>query len=157
MDETMTGLHRQTLHALTKLMSQWSSLDLQRRIAAACGVSLDHVGVRTVYVLGIAGGTLRPSDIADELHLTRPSTSKLVARLTTAGLIERSQDPADGRSVHIELTSEGQRTYEQLFTVGAQMLSTATSGWDPADVRTLSILLTRLTDGTTTASDHSFT
>lgn len=147
MDATNPALHRATLTALTALMSQWSSLEFQRRITAECGVSLDPVGVRALYVLGIAGGAERPSAIADDLHLTRPSTSKLLTRLTTAGLVERTPDSSDGRSARIALTADGRRTYEQLVSAGVAMLAEATAGWDAADVRTLSTLLVRFTDG----------
>ncbi|MGP5127597.1 MarR family winged helix-turn-helix transcriptional regulator [Brachybacterium tyrofermentans] len=147
MDAPTLALHRTTLTALTALMSQWSSLEFQRRITAECGVSLDPVGVRALYVLGIAGGAERPSVIADDLHLTRPSTSKLIARLTAAGLVERTPDSSDGRSARIALTADGRRTYEQLVSAGVAMLADATSDWEAEDVRTLSTLLVRFTDG----------
>lgn len=140
-------LHRATLRALTRLMSQWSSLDFQRRITAECGVSLDPAAVRALYGLGIAGGSARPSDIADDLHLSRPSTSKLLARLADAGLVERTPDQNDGRAARIALTADGRRTYEQLFAAGIALLGGATTGWDETEVRTLSALLTRFTDG----------
>lgn len=150
-DHRNLDLHRTMLQALTGLMSQWSSLDFQRRITADCGVSLDPVGVRALYVLGIAGGSARPSDIADDLHLTRPSTSKLITRLTGAGLLERTPDSADGRAARIALTAEGRRTYEQLVAAGVALLAGATDGWEQADVRALATLLTRFTDGLLTA------
>lgn len=146
-------LHRATLRALTRLMSQWSSLDFQRRITAECGVSLDPAAVRALYGLGIAGGSARPSDIADDLHLSRPSTSKLLARLAEAGLVERTPDPGDRRAARIALTDDGRRTYEQLFTAGVALLGGATAGWDEAEVRTLAALLTRFTDGLLTGPD----
>lgn len=137
--------HRSTLRALTSLMSQWSSLDLQRRIAATCGVQLDPAAVRALYVLGIAGVAVRPSMIADELHLSRPSTSKVIARLAAAELIDRTSDPDDGRGSHILLTPAGERTYGVLVDAGIRMIADSTARWDPADVRTFSELLTRFT------------
>jgi DNA-binding MarR family transcriptional regulator len=103
--------------------------------------------VRALYGLGIVGGSARPSDIADELHLSRPSTSKLLVRLVAAGLVERTPDESDRRAARIALTAEGRRTYEQLFAAGVAMLGDATAGWDEAEVRTLAALLTRFTDG----------
>ncbi|WP_159548705.1 MarR family winged helix-turn-helix transcriptional regulator [Citricoccus sp. K5] len=150
MDTEDLDLHRSTLRALTRLMSQWSSLELQRQITADCGVSLDPVSVRALYGLGTAGGTSSPSALADELHLTRPSTSKLIARLVDAGLVDRHPDESDGRSVQLELTEEGRRTFETLFDAGVDMLVTTTAGWDRADLRALATLLTRFTGGTTT-------
>lgn len=157
MDRELLDLHRATLRALTRLMSQWSSLDFQRRITAQSGLTLDPVAVRALYGLGISGGSARPSDLADELHLTRPSTSKLIARLATADLIERRQDPADGRSAHIALTAAGRRTYEQLFEAGLALLAEATDDWDTADVRALSELLTRFTTDLATGASTTIT
>ncbi|GAA1667871.1 hypothetical protein GCM10010977_13490 [Citricoccus zhacaiensis] len=150
MDTEDLDLHRSTLRALTRLMSQWSSLELQRQITADSGVALDPVAVRALYGLGTAGGTSRPSALADELHLTRPSTSKLIARLVEAGLVDRHPDESDGRSVQLELTEEGHRTFETLFDAGVDMLATSTAGWDTADLRALATLLTRFTGGSTT-------
>ncbi|GAA1488205.1 MarR family winged helix-turn-helix transcriptional regulator [Brachybacterium sacelli] len=147
MDRETLDLHRSTLRALTGLMSQWSSLDFQRRITAQCGLTLDPVAVRALYGLGIAGGSARPRDLADELHLTRPSTSKLIARLAAAGLVERTSDAEDGRGAHIVLSADGHRTYEQLVDAGIGLLAEATGGWDEAEVRALSELLTRFTEG----------
>lgn len=135
------------LSELTRLMSRWSSLELQRRITAECGVSLDPGAVRAVYLLGIEGGGARPSVLADELHLTRPSTSKLIARLAEAGLAERRRDPAERRAATIELTETGRDVYRRLFSAGVDMLDSATADWDPADVRALGTLLQRFVGG----------
>lgn len=135
------------LSELTRLMSRWSSLELQRRITAECGVSLDPGAVRAVYLLGIEGGGARPSVLADELHLTRPSTSKLIARLAEAGLAERRRDPADRRAATVELTETGRDVYRRLFSAGVDMLDSATADWDPADVRALGTLLHRFVGG----------
>lgn len=147
MDDEELALHRTTLRALTRLMSQWSSLEYQRQITAESGVSLDPVAVRAVYALGIAEGPARPSVIADELYLTRPSTSKLIARLAEAGLVERTPAADDGRSVLIALTTQGREVFSQLFSSGVAMLGAATSTWDRGEVRELAALLTRFTDG----------
>lgn len=147
MDTEDRMLHASTLRALTRLMSQWSSLEYQRRITADSGVCLDPVAVRAVYTLGIAGAPVRPSSIADELHLTRPSTSKLIARLISAGLIEKTPDAEDGRAALVGLTAHGSEVFEQLFAAGLDMLEAATSTWDRAEVQDLSVLLTRFTDG----------
>ncbi|APX33915.1 hypothetical protein BH708_15690 [Brachybacterium sp. P6-10-X1] len=157
MDRETLDLHRATLRALTRLMSQWSSLEFQRRITAQCGLSLDPVAVRALYGLGITGGAARPSDLADDLHLTRPSTSKLIARLTAADLVERRPDLTDGRSAHVALTAAGRHAYEQLFEAGLTLLAEATEDWDDADVRALSQLLTRFTAGLATDSTTTTT
>lgn len=135
------------LSELTRLMSRWSSLEFQRRITAESGIALDPVAVRAVYLLGVAGGTTRPSTLADELHLSRPSTSKLIARMAEAGLLERRRGTADRRSATIALTASGEDAYRRLFSAGVEMVDSATADWDPADVLALRALLHRFVGG----------
>ena len=141
-----TETHAVLLGSLTRLMSRWSSLEFQRRITAECGVRLDPVAVRALYVLGVEGGAARPSTIADELHLSRPSTSKLLARMGDAGLIERARDTADGRSASISLSASGRDTYRRLVDAGIDIVGSATADWDPADTRRLAELLSRFVE-----------
>lgn len=140
------------LLSLTRLVSRWSSLDLQRRVAEACDVSLDPVAVRALYALGISGDAVSPSSIADELHLTRPSTSKLLARLEALELITRDRDAADGRSIVVSLTPQGSETFRRLFAAGIDMMRDATDGWHPDEARMLGALLERFIGGLLTDS-----
>jgi DNA-binding MarR family transcriptional regulator len=50
---------------------------------------------------------LRISDLNDDVLLTQPGLSRLIARLETAGLVERDADPDDGRASRIRLTEAG--------------------------------------------------
>lgn len=146
MQGTDSPPHEILLASLTGLMSRWSSLELQRRITAECGLTLDPVAVSAVYTLGLRGGDVRPSTIADALHLSRPSTSKLIARLSEAGLVVRSADARDRRAATVALTAQGQRVFRLLIDAGVTMVADATSHWSAADVATLSTLMQRFLD-----------
>ena len=135
--------HESLLSSLTGLMSRWSSLELQRRITAECGITLDPVAVSALYVLGLRGGASRPSTIADELHLSRPSTSKLIARMSEAHLVARTVDPRDRRAATVSLTADGQRSFRLLFDAGIDMVADATTGWSDDDVHSLTGLMRR--------------
>jgi DNA-binding MarR family transcriptional regulator len=50
---------------------------------------------------------LRISDLNDDVLLTQPGLSRLIARLEAAGLVERDADPDDGRASRIRLTAAG--------------------------------------------------
>jgi DNA-binding MarR family transcriptional regulator len=52
-------------------------------------------------------GPLSPAAIADRIHLSRGTVTGIVARLERRGLLERSPDQADRRSVRIDLTDLG--------------------------------------------------
>ncbi|MEV7013497.1 MarR family transcriptional regulator [Streptosporangium sp. NPDC051022] len=57
---------------------------------------------------------LKPSLLAARSSLTTGGTSNILQRLTTAGLVEREPDPADGRSSWVRLTPLGARRAEEL-------------------------------------------
>ena len=133
-----------TLIALTRLVSLWSTIDYQQSIAAASHVRLDPSAVRALYVLGREGGTATPSQVAAELRLSRPSTSKILGRLSDAGLMQRAPSTRDRRSVSVSLTPLGESRFAELFGAGISMIDTATAAWDPADRRALNQLLPRL-------------
>ncbi|MEU9833210.1 MarR family transcriptional regulator [Streptosporangium sp. NPDC048047] len=57
---------------------------------------------------------LKPGRLAEHSSLTTGGTSNVLQRLTTAGLVEREPDPADGRSSWVRLTPRGVRRAEEL-------------------------------------------
>jgi DNA-binding MarR family transcriptional regulator len=57
---------------------------------------LSHTGGRT------------PAQLADDLHLARPTISNVVRDLTADGLVERRPAPADGRSVVLVPTARAE-------------------------------------------------
>ncbi|HEX9644515.1 MAG TPA: MarR family transcriptional regulator [Acidimicrobiia bacterium] len=60
-------------------------------------------------------GPLRLGDLAARERISKPSITRIVARLERAGLAERTPDPDDRRSVRIAITPQGRRT---LVTAG---------------------------------------
>jgi DNA-binding MarR family transcriptional regulator len=60
-----------------------------------------------LYALSKAPAGLRITALADDVLLTQAGISRLVARLESAGLVERVADPADGRASRIRLTEAG--------------------------------------------------
>src|SRR4051812_34585919 len=61
-------------------------------------------------------GPLTPSELAERERVQRPTATRLVAKLETAGLIGRTADPADGRSSLLAVTAEGKALLAQLRT-----------------------------------------
>ena len=58
-------------------------------------------------VLDINGGSLRPKEIAGEIHVSASTLSEMIRRLEEEGFVERRQDPADRRAVILALTETG--------------------------------------------------
>ena len=56
--------------------------------------------------------SVKPSDLADRLMVTRAGITARVDRLETTGLVARQRDPNDRRSEPIVLTEAGRRTVD---------------------------------------------
>jgi DNA-binding MarR family transcriptional regulator len=55
-------------------------------------------------------GPLTPSELADHEQVQRPTATRIVDRLVADGLVERTPDPDDRRSVRIATTARGRAT-----------------------------------------------
>ena len=60
-----------------------------------------------LYALSNAPHGLRITALHGDVLLTQPGISRLIARLEAAGLVERVDDPDDGRACRIRLTDAG--------------------------------------------------
>jgi DNA-binding MarR family transcriptional regulator len=67
-----------------------------------------------LYALANAPNGLRITELGNDVLLTQPGMSRLIARLETAGLVERVDDPDDGRACPIRLTETGARAQRQV-------------------------------------------
>src|SRR5688500_15367096 len=74
------------------------------------GLSLAKFGA--LAQLAAAGEPLPLSVLADRRACVRSNITQLVDRLEADGLVKRSDDPKDRRSVRAELTDEGLRRYQ---------------------------------------------
>jgi DNA-binding MarR family transcriptional regulator len=91
-------------------------------------------------------GATRQADLAG-LSLLDPSTvSRYVGQLVRQGLVERRPDPQDGRAVRLVPTEHGQSIVEATMRRRNQAFLSALAGWEAADLRTLTTLLTRFND-----------
>jgi DNA-binding MarR family transcriptional regulator len=61
----------------------------------------------------LEGGPLTPRALADVEKVSAPSMTRTVGCLVDDGLVERHDDPQDGRRVLLELTAEGRETLER--------------------------------------------
>jgi DNA-binding MarR family transcriptional regulator len=72
--------------------------------------------------------TLRIRDLGEKVLLTQPSISRLVDRLATRGLIEKTDDPSDGRGTLVRLTESGIGLYRQAAVVHGESITAHMSG-----------------------------
>lgn len=52
---------------------------------------------------------MRPSELADEMQITKQSVNELLGHLERRGYLVREPDPADSRSRRIRLTDQGRQ------------------------------------------------
>ena len=62
-----------------------------------------------LYALSDAPNGLRITELLADVLLTQPGMSRLIARLENRGLVERIDDPDDGRACRVRLTQSGVR------------------------------------------------
>ena len=67
-----------------------------------------------LYALSSAPEGLRITELGNDVLLTQPGMSRLIARLEAEGLVERIDDPDDGRACRIRLTEAGARAQREV-------------------------------------------
>jgi DNA-binding MarR family transcriptional regulator len=56
-------------------------------------------------------------DVADYLHITRPTATTLINSLVKSGNIKRIVDAKDRRAIKLEITQQGKRELKKTFTL----------------------------------------
>ncbi|MBN9101870.1 MULTISPECIES: MarR family transcriptional regulator [unclassified Pseudonocardia] len=93
---------------------------LLTRLSPRNGLSL--VAASTLSVLA-RSGPMRLTDLADAAAVTQPSMTGLIGRLVAQGLVERTPDDQDRRSVKIAVTEAGRDLLAQRRARRAETLA----------------------------------
>ena len=80
--------------------------ELESALRADHGFGIDAYGV-LVTLVGAPEGRLAIGELGERMNLTPSGVSRSVDRLARTGLVERSPNPADGRSLLVGLTQAG--------------------------------------------------
>jgi DNA-binding MarR family transcriptional regulator len=120
--------------------------ELDRRLRADHGLGVDAYGVLVTLVNSPSGLTI--GQLGDRRHLTPSGVSRSVDRLARRGLVKRSTNPADGRSLLVGLTQEGfTRLRSAQVTHHAVVRELLFARLDESNVRRLSELWERAVPG----------
>ncbi|MFT2815607.1 MarR family winged helix-turn-helix transcriptional regulator [Leifsonia sp. A12D58] len=141
------------LTSLLGIVQEWTSSSFLEEFARRSGIQLDSNAISAIYLLG-RRGRLRPSELAHGLKMSAPTASKLIARLSDAGLVSRGANESDSRSSFVALTESGAHTAVTLFESGDLMMADLLADWSPRDVSALTRLIHRLAE-TVTAPNPS--
>jgi DNA-binding MarR family transcriptional regulator len=82
-------------------------------------------------------GPLTPSELAEIERVKRPSITRTLACLDRQGLIERTPDPADGRSSLVSISAAGRERLALLRRRKSAYLARRLEALDPEEVATL--------------------
>jgi DNA-binding MarR family transcriptional regulator len=101
---------------LTRLVWQWVRGEIHAAVVAAGYDDLNPAHVAVFRNPSVEG--MRPSEVADEMQITKQSVNELLGHLERRGYLAREPDPADSRSRRIRLTDQG-RELEDVVTQAA--------------------------------------
>jgi DNA-binding MarR family transcriptional regulator len=112
------------------------ALGLLRPDTTPCGQPISIVAAHALGELDV-DGALTQNDLAARLRLQKSTISRLVDQLVDDGLVRRVQNPADRRSVLVELTAKGATRVARLHRARAEMFAELLRAIPPRDRRTV--------------------
>lgn len=127
---------------LSALILLWDSPAIQGDILAKSGESIDQQSHQTLRHL-LAWGAMRPTALARVLATGASHVSKIVRRLESDGLVERTTDPTDRRATLISLTEAGEEAARGVYALGDRMIAEVLEGWSPSDISQYTALTER--------------
>jgi DNA-binding MarR family transcriptional regulator len=92
------------------------------------------------------GGTARPAELRDMLHLPAQTITSVLDQLQAAGLVSRSPHPSDRRSTVAELTPAGRQAIDRICPPLIDIENDCMSALTEAEQDQLITLLTRIQD-----------
>lgn len=132
------------------MLRVWLLLHRVRDMLVRCEDSiLNAYGVTTeqLSVLGAVksrGGSLRPVDLAEVLERSPNSMSMLVDRMVKAGLVKRTRDRKDRRTVNVTLTSKGEKALGPATVASWEFIQKILSRLSEQDSRLLADVLEKI-------------
>lgn len=111
---------------------------------------LGNMSLTRVGVLALLGSQSRtPSELADQLHISRPSLAEVIRKMEAEKLLARRGNPADARSDILTLTSQGMKVLKKAQTCfqaagGKLDRQLGKAGIDPAAIETTRKTLEKL-------------
>jgi DNA-binding MarR family transcriptional regulator len=85
---------------------------LAREMQTEADVSLEWYAILLILAQS-QDATMRPSDLADQIGLSRSATTRLIDRLERSGLVERRVCGSDRRGTYVSLTPRGQDVFKK--------------------------------------------
>ena len=100
-------------------------------------------------------GPMRLSALAHVLGLDASTVSRHARQLEDRGLLERTEDPDDGRASRVAVSERGSACLAKGFEARRAVVAHALDGWTEAERDTLRDLMHRLVQNLLTPTDES--
>jgi DNA-binding MarR family transcriptional regulator len=104
--------HRATAAALAVVKTSSWLLHEVSPVFAEHGITATRFDA--LEALSRRGGTARPAELRDALHLPAQTITSVLDQLQAAGLVKRSPHPSDRRSTIAELTPAGRQAIDRI-------------------------------------------
>lgn len=89
-------------------------------------------------------GPIRPGDLARAEVITKPTTTRVLGELESRGLVERADDPTDGRAFVVSATPAGVQAVLDARAERAGLVAALLADLDAVDVRAIDDALAAL-------------
>ena len=129
---------------LTERVMRVAHLIRRASMAGLAPLNLTPAQSRALRTISRAESPIRMGELAAALGVVPRSATDLVDALQGAGLVERLVDPANRRSVLVELTREGRDIQQAMADARAATAATLFGTLDPAERALLAELLGRV-------------
>lgn len=115
-------------------------------IAFSAEIARHKVGLQEWRVLAAlyAAGPSRLGDLSLLTSIEMSTLSRLVGRMTRAGLVDRARENGDRRAVRIELTAKGRQVVGAIVPLAHEYERTALSGFTFREAESLRRMLARV-------------
>lgn len=87
--------------------------------------------------------------IAEKMDVKPSAVTVMIDRLENAGYVNRSSDPADRRSILVELTPQGKQVLDKAVRQRNEILSTYLAKLEPQEQELITQLLEKMVQSTT--------
>ena len=99
-----------------------------------------------IAALALSESARSASDLCKGISYDAGAMTRMLDRLETKGLIQRSRRADDRRVVYLELTEEGHRAFPRMRMLSMGVLNRFLRGFSQAEARQLESYLTRMLD-----------
>ena len=144
LDTWLTDDHHESLRLWLRLLTCTHLIETQVRRALARQFKTTLPRFDLMAQLERAPQGLQMGELSRRMLVTGGNVTGIVDQLERAGLIVRTEDPADRRAYRVKLTKEGRRLFAQMAAAHESWIVTLLSGIPKREQRGLNESLSRL-------------